>query len=131
MNLIKLVQAIFSLPKLIDAFNILGASVREIQGAVNALYEAEDELEEHEHATKDFDTEDIPIIIEGTEFLAAWWGLDHSHIGFNEKKVLKAITVDDNIAMFHSVQELKGYLRAKKRESKKEPEEKKDENTNK
>ena len=104
-------EAIKKLPDLIAGFNNMVKAVDEIQNTVNYLYSLQQVQEVEEHAAKDFNETDLSIVIEGTEFLAAWTGVDHSVMGFNEQECIKAININDDIACFHSVDDLKNYLR--------------------
>lgn len=119
-------KALKKLPDLIASFNTIVKAVTEMQKITNYLYEINQHEEDTEHAAKEFNETDLSIIIEGTEFLAAWTGLDHSVMGFTDQECIKAITVHDDIACFHSVDDLKNYLRCENKKQKEPVDENKD-----
>ena len=90
------------MPKVIEGFNQLAYAINDVQ----------EHIELHK-----MDPDNLDSIIAGSEFLAAWWGVNHTRIGDTVKEVIKVIDVHDDIVMFDSAEELIGYLKQTNEES--------------
>ena len=99
MIIIEHIKALWKLPQVISGFNQLAYAINDVQ----------ENIELHK-----VDEDDLGSIIIGTKFLAVWWGIDHSRIGFMEQEVLKVIDVHDDVLMFECAQQLIGYIRSLK-----------------